>query len=276
METSTQDYTISCIDIKLVNIIIQSKDIKIYVGVWRFKQVCVKEVCTNDHTANELLVLSKCIHPNIVQFLGAETNERTTSIVFEYMENGTLTDYLQTVKLTKVEKLHMMIDILIGLNYLHNRLPNIILHRDLKPDNVLVNKYGQVKISDFGISKLVDNSLCNELSGHTGETGTYVWMSPEVLKHEPYNFKADMYSVGLILYFIWTEKIPFSNSNMNTIQLMFAKFKNTIQLGKTDDIVIDDVITRCCAYETHDRPDSAIIITDLRQLLSQFKTTRRK
>jgi len=269
METSTIDYTISCDDIEELETIRIHKGCKIYIGRWRFKTVCVKELQNNKDIDNELVVLSKCIHPNIVQFLGAETTTTKTSIVFEYMKNGTLSDYLKGNKVNMYQKIIIMIDVMIALNYLHNRKPDTVLHRDLKPDNILVNVHGQVKIADFGISKMVEGTN-KEMEGHTGETGTYVWMSPEVLKHEPYNYKADMYSVGLIIYFIWTEEIPFKNHNMNTIQIMFSKFRNELKLKKTHHIQLDDIIDRCCAYDMKIRPDSNVVITELQKILLHY------
>lgn len=266
METSSLDYTISCKDIVELEVIHACKARRIYKGLWRYQPVCVKEIRNSEDITNELSVLSKCIHPKIVQFLGAEATDSKTSIVFEYMDNGTLCEYLRSKPLSKAEKVTMMIDIVIGLNYLHKREPQIVLHRDLKPDNILVNQHGEVKIADFGISKLVEFGKCNELTGHTGETGTYVWMSPEVLKHEPYNYKSDMYSIGLILYYIWTERVPFKEDDMNTVQLMFAKFKNELVIKKTDNVELDDIIERCISYDSDHRPTCPTLIDELRRL----------
>ena len=66
-----------------------------------------------------------------------------------------------------------MKDITIGLNYLHNRKPSIIMHRDLKPDNIRVNEYGCVKIADFGISKLIFDNVDMNHAKHTGETPVF-------------------------------------------------------------------------------------------------------
>jgi serine/threonine protein kinase len=273
METSTLDYTIAMNDIVEDKTLLQYKNIRIYRGHWRHQIVCVKEItnisCTvNNDIKNELEILSKCIHPKIVQFLGANLTEYKTSIVFEYMNNGTLTEYLAHNTFSIIEKIHIIIDIIIGINYLHNREPNVILHRDLKPENILINQYGQIKISDFGISKLVQIHQSNQFTGHTGETGTYVWMSPEVLKHEPYNFKADIYSIGLLIYYIITEKIPFIETNMNTIQLMFAKFKNELIIEKTNDDFINIIIQECCLYNKELRPDSSYIIKKLQKYVT--------
>lgn len=267
METSVDDYAISCDDIKEIEVIVAASRHRIYKGLWRHQLVCVKEIKSEEGISNELHILSKCIHPKIVQFLGADTRYHKTSIVFEHMENGTLREYMQNTKLSNHTKITMMIDILIGINYLHNRDPHIILHRDLKPENILVNKHGQVKICDFGISKLVVHGECTEVTGHTGETGSYIWMSPEVLKHEPYNFKSDMYSLGLIFYFIWTEKIPFAELNMNTIQVMFAKYGHKLPPCETDHPPLNTIINRCCSYQSESRPTSSELITDFEALL---------
>jgi serine/threonine protein kinase len=273
METSTLDYTIAMNDIVEDKTLLQYKNIRIYIGHWRHQIVCVKEItnvsCTsNNDIKNELEILSKCIHPKIVQFLGANLTKNKTTIVFEYMSSGTLTEYLRNNTLSIFHKIHMIIDIIIGINYLHNREPNIVLHRDLKPENILINQYGQVKISDFGISKLVQIKQSKQFTGHTGETGTYVWMSPEVLKHEPYNYKADIYSIGLLIYYIITEKIPFIETNMNTIQLMFAKFKNELVIENTNDDFLDTIIQDCCMYDKELRPDSSYIIHKLQMYVN--------
>lgn len=272
METSTSDYTIDIDDLKETKVILQYEDVRVYEAIWRHQIVCVKELSSNiskkDIISNELKILSKCIHPKIVQFLGANISSNKVNIILEYMELGTLKDYLSENIIDDVKKIHIILDIAIGLNYLHNRTPNIVLHRDLKPENILINKYQQIKISDFGISKIVDNK---ELTGHTGETGSYVWMAPETLKHEPYNYKADIYSFGLIIYYVFTLSIPFSDTGMNTIQMMFAKFKNDLKISSTNNEFVDNLIIRCCNYESQSRPDTDDIIHSIKQFLHDKK-----
>lgn len=268
IQTLTEDYTISIHEITILDIIKTYKNCRIYKGLWRYQLICVKEITDcNDDITNELLVLSKCIHPKIVQFLGVDVVDNKTSLVFEYMDNGSIRDYIQSHSLSTTEKIKIMMDIAIGLNYLHNREPQIIVHRDLKPDNILVNKHGEAKIADFGISKLVENAKCDEPTGHTGETGTYIWMSPEVLKHEPYNYKSDIYSFGLLMYYIWTENYPFSEYEKNTIQLMYSKFNDDLEIGKTNFTLLDNLINECCDITPESRPNCVEIIQKLKEIV---------
>lgn len=268
MNTSSLDYLININNIQKETTIIKYNKVEIYIATWRkFQTVCIKQIENDTKVHNELVILSKCIHPKIVQFLGASRDLKYTYIMFEYMEKGNLEEYLINNALTYTEKYTLMLDIAIGLNYLHNRDPEIILHRDLKPANILINKHGEAKISDFGISKLINTEKSDLFNGHTGETGTYIWMAPEVLKHEEYNYKSDIYCLGLIFYFIWTERKPFIEYEMNTIQLMFAKFQNKLQVNINDNTQLDKLISKCCCYEKNDRPTSNDIIEELMDCL---------
>lgn len=258
-------------NVQRVDTIVMYQKVEVYIANWRtYQKVCVKKIFNEKEVDNELLVLSKCIHPKIVQCFGAAKDENFTHILFEYMENGNLEDYLLKVKLDNVKKITLMLDIAIGLHYLHNRKPEIILHRDLKPANILINKYGEAKISDFGISKLVTTETSDLFTGHTGEKGTYTWMSPEVLKHEEYNYKSDIYSLGLIMYYIWTERKPFHEEEMNTIQMMFAKFQNKLSVQVEDNHDLNELINQCCAFEKENRPSSNEMIDELIRIKNQL------
>lgn len=270
MNTSYVDYRINMNNIEHHTTLFKYKNIHIYLAKWRkYQIVCVKQIENDDKVDNELHILSKCIHPKIVQFLGTGKTDIHTYMLFEYMENGNLEEYISKVKLNAMQKYQLMLDICIGVHYLHNRKPEIVLHRDLKPGNILVNTHGEAKISDFGISKLINTEMCNVFTGHTGETGTYIWMSPEVLKHEEYNYKADIYCLGLILYFIWTEKKPFQDYNMNTIQLMFAKFQNKLDIIIDDNEDMNDLVNYCCAYDKDKRPNAEYVIEILSSFISR-------
>jgi serine/threonine protein kinase len=268
MNTSSIDYLINIDNIERDVTLLKYNKVDIYTAKWRkYQNVCVKQIDSNHKVDNELCVLSKCIHPKIVQFLGAGKKNNSTYIIFEYMDNGNLEDYISKVKLDKTDKIKLMLDITIGLHYLHNRTPEIVLHRDLKPANILINKHGEAKISDFGISKLINSEMSSKFSGHTGEMGTYMWMSPEVLKHEDYNYKSDIYGLGLIFYYIWTEIKPFCEYEMNTIQLMFAKFQNNVHVNVEDNEELNTLVNECCSYEKESRPESVNIIERLLTLI---------
>lgn len=257
--TTVSDYYIKKSEIKFKNTIYKTEYVNIYEGEWRYERICVKEIAVNGEINNELFVLSKCIHPKIVQFLGFTKQSDTVSIVFEYMDNGNLVEYMKKNKLTKEQKINIMIEITIAINYLHNRNPETIIHRDIKPTNILVNKYGNIKLSDFGISKIIQkvDASCD----NSNEKGTYIWMAPEVVMGINYNHTADIYSLGLLMYFIWTEKLPFEELNLITVQLMFMKIKNELCIALIEDNVeLNNLIHACTSYDKYERPNSSEII----------------
>ena len=259
MYTTQLDYIIND-DILYMKSVFEYKNVRVYKGLWRHQIICVKEVENNDKLDNELTILSKCIHPKIVQFIGMKKDEFKTSIMLEYMKQGNLKEYLKKTIIPDDKKYKIMKDITIGLHYLHNRQPNIVLHRDLKPENILVNEHGEVKISDFGISKLVNNSSRHNYKGHSGEQGTYIWMAPEVINHEPYNYLCDIYSLGLIIFYIWTGKLPFAETQMNTMQIMFAKINNNISVKIQDNIKLNNIVQSCTMFEKEKRPNTSDIL----------------
>jgi len=279
MNTTSDDYNVSLADIKILKVLKDFGSVKIYKALWKEQLVCIKEIqnsCYLKKTTcvdNELKILSKTIHPKIVQFLGAKKKRNTTTILFEYMEMGDLQDYIMDhrVKLDENSKFKLMYDISLGIHYLHHRKPHTIIHRDLKPANILVNKYGCPKICDFGLSKLIDHSILRKHTKHSGEKGTYIWMSPEVLDHKTYDSASDIYSLGLIFYFIWTSKIPFHSFKMNTIQIMFAKHQNTLTVEQTGNEPIDQLISSCVSFDPLRRPNTMDIVSVLRGLYDEDK-----
>ena len=105
----------------------------------------------------EIDIMSKLHHPNIVQFLGYIDDPFT--IILEYIPYGHLTANIK--KLNKKQKLSIMRDILKGLAYIHNRRPNNLIHRDIKPTNILLTNSKVAKIADFGLSKFYNLNKIN-------------------------------------------------------------------------------------------------------------------
>jgi serine/threonine protein kinase len=271
METSQTDYQIQLQDVRFVKILRRTEYVNIHLALWRHQIVCVKEIVEPSRSVErEISILTKCIHPKIVQFLGYSGKY----ILFEYMENGDLRDYMALYDraLTSMDRIRIMLDISIGLHYLHNRTPCGIFHRDLKPDNILVNRHGDVKIADFGVSKMVSSDETTKYKGHTGEMGTYMWIAPEVLQHQQYNYTADIYSLGLVFHYIWTSVLPFKHLHMTAIQLAFAKINNTIVIPSiNDNTLLNSIVEKCCTYDPMKRPNTADIIDLLHHIVSHLK-----
>ncbi|KAL0393326.1 UNVERIFIED_CONTAM: putative serine/threonine-protein kinase SIS8 [Sesamum radiatum] len=165
----------------------------------------------------EVSLMKRLRHPNILLFMGAVTSPQRLCIVTEFLPRGSLFRLLQrnTTKLERRRRIHMALDIARGMNYLHHLNPPII-HRDLKSSNLLVDRNWTVKVGDFGLSRLKNETYLTTKSGK----GTPQWMAPEVLRNDPADEKADVYSFGVILWELVTHKIPWDN--LNSMQVIGA------------------------------------------------------
>ena len=194
---------------------------KVYLAKWRETYVAAKVINSEILNTKKFLVLreldimSKLHHPNIVQFLGYI--DEPFIIIMEYIPKSNLQKNISF--LSKHQKVNIMRDILKALAYIHNRKPSSLIHRDIKPTNILLTKSKTAKISDFGLSKyynifrinshnainqLVNNQIFNtEL---TNNVGTERYMSPEQLGNLVYTHKTDIYSCGILLYEMFENK----------------------------------------------------------------------
>ena len=184
----------------------------------------------------EIALLRDLKHPNIVQYLGSQSETDTLNIFLEYVPGGSiakmLVDYGAMAE-TMVARLTKQV--LVGLAYLHSKG---IIHRDIKGANILVDSHGAVKISDFGISKRVQDSKTllseEELGGGGKKTGrrgagmagnrvsmqgSVFWMAPEVVKQTAYTRKADIWSLGCLVVEMLTASHPYPN--LSQLQAIF-------------------------------------------------------
>ena len=140
----------------------------------------------------ELRTLHQSAHPHVVPYHGAFFSDGSVSILLDYMNVGSLSDVAKVLgKIPERELASVSRCVLRGLAYLHGDMR--VIHRDVKPSNVLVNDAGEVKISDFGVSGQLANSVtkCNSW------VGTVTYMSPERISGGTYGFDSDVWSFAL-------------------------------------------------------------------------------
>ncbi|KAI3728130.1 hypothetical protein L6452_16760 [Arctium lappa] len=136
--------------------------------------------------------------------------------------------------------MRMALDVAKGMNYLHTSNP-IIVHRDLKTPNLLVDKNWVVKVCDFGMSRMKHHTFLSSKSA----AGTPEWMAPEVLRNEPSNEKCDVYSFGVILWELATLRVPWTE--MNSMQVVGAvgfQYRH-LDIPETVDPAVSRIITDC-------------------------------
>ncbi|XP_028056031.1 serine/threonine-protein kinase STY46-like isoform X3 [Camellia sinensis] len=179
----------------------------LYKGTFNSQDVAIKVLRAeylNDvqkEFAQEVYILRRVRHKNVVQFIGACTRPPSLCIVTEFMSGGSVYDFMHKRKgIFKLPALlKVAIDVSKGMNYLHQ---NNIIHRDLKAANLLMDESEVVKVADFGVARVETPS-----GVMTAETGTYRWMAPEVIEHKPYDRKADVFSFGVVLWELLTGKV---------------------------------------------------------------------
>lgn len=168
---------------------------------------------TRKQIIRELQIMHDCNHVNIIEFYGAFQQDGNIMICMQYMDLASL---------DKIYKTHGKINqficsiitkaVLNGLIYLYDE--HRIIHRDVKPSNILLNSHGDIKICDFGVSGILINSIANTF------VGTSAYMSPERIKGSDYTIKSDVWSLGISIIEIMDAQFPFQNNNMSVFELL--------------------------------------------------------
>jgi tetratricopeptide (TPR) repeat protein/predicted Ser/Thr protein kinase len=152
------------------------------------------------HFRNERQILAGLEHPNIARLLdGGATEDGRPYFVMEYIEGRPLDKYCDERKLSIAARLELFLVICSAVHYAHQRL---VIHRDIKPGNILVTREGQPKLLDFGIAKLTASAPEATLTAAAMMTPEYA--SPEQLRGQPITTASDVYSLGLLLYRLLT------------------------------------------------------------------------
>nr|KYP67463.1 Serine/threonine-protein kinase CTR1 [Cajanus cajan] len=243
---------------------------EVYRGDWHGTEVAVKKFLYQDISGesleefkSEVQIMRRLRHPNVVLFMGAVTRPPNLSIVTEFLPRGSLYRLIHRPnnQLDERRRLRMALDAARGMNYLHNSTP-VIVHRDLKSPNLLVDKNWVVKVCDFGLSRMKHSTFLSSRS----TAGTAEWMAPEVLRNELSDEKCDVFSYGVILWELCTLRQPWGG--MNPMQVVGAVGFQHRRLDIPDDVdpAIADIIRQCWQTDPKLRPTFAEIMAALKPL----------
>lgn len=157
---------------------------------------------------SEVEILRKLNCPFCADIYETFEDNEYFDIVMEYAENGSLYDRITKYgPLCEIDASNIMCELLFVLYTVHE---DGVLHRDLKLENILLDKYNNLRLIDFGMGKVIDTSVAM----HQTACGTPDYVAPEVILRQPYSCKADIWSVGVILYVLVTGHLPFHDDNM--------------------------------------------------------------
>ena len=164
---------------------------------------------------NESKAIAVLSHPNIVKVYDVSFGDRIQYIVMEYVEGITLKEYIEQQKVVNwKEAVHFVSQILLALQHAHDKG---IVHRDIKPQNIMLLQDGTIKVADFGIARFSRDGT----KTMTEEAiGSVHYISPEQARGEITDDKADIYSIGVVMYEMLTGQLPFQSDNAVSIAIM--------------------------------------------------------
>uniref|UniRef100_A0A8D0DWT0 Tyrosine-protein kinase n=1 Tax=Salvator merianae TaxID=96440 RepID=A0A8D0DWT0_SALMN len=185
----------------------------VHLGYWLDRmKVAIKTIRTGamseEDFVEEAQIMMKLSHPKLVQLHGVCMEHNPMCLVFEFLENGCLSDYLkrQRGSFSKEDLLGMCQDVCEGMAYLEQAS---VIHRDLAARNCLVGEFQVVKVSDFGMSRYV---LDDQYTSSVGTKYPIKWSAPEVFAYNRFSTKSDIWSFGVLMWEIFSEgKIPYEN-----------------------------------------------------------------
>ena len=203
--------------------------------------------------------IARLAHPNIVQIHDFGEQDNITYIVMEFVDGGTLKDRLRR-PLSPAEAVDFVIQAAEGLDCAHR---NGIIHRDVKPANMLLRKDGHLLLSDFGIAKLLETTTHLTRVG-TG-IGTPQYMSPEQGTGQAVDRRSDIYSLGIVLFHCLTGHVPFTADSPLTITVKHLHDPLPVEKMSIDNHVpepIVRVVVKMTAKQPHERYQSADVLID--------------
>ncbi|MBP3696606.1 MAG: Stk1 family PASTA domain-containing Ser/Thr kinase [Clostridia bacterium] len=203
---------------------------------------------------NESKAIAVLSHPNIVKVFNVSYGDRLQYIVMEYVEGITLKEYIeQQGKLGIKETVHFTMQILRALQHAHDKG---IVHRDIKPQNIMLLSNGNIKVTDFGIARF---SYSDTKTMTDSAIGSVHYISPEQARGGATDDRADIYSVGVVMYEMLTGQVPFQSDNSVSVALMQLQneAKKPRELNNNIPVGLEQIVIHAMRKNARERYQSA-------------------
>ncbi|KQK05350.1 dual specificity protein kinase shkB [Brachypodium distachyon] len=209
----------------------------------------------------EVTILSRLDHHNVIKLVGACSCPPVYCVITEFLSGGSLRAFLRKLecKSLPLEKIiSIALDIAHGMEYIHSQG---VIHRDVKPENILFDGEYCAKVVDFGVA--FEDVYCNTLED---DPGTYRWMAPEMCKRKPYGRKVDVYSFGLLLWELVSGSIPYEE--MTPVQAAFAVVNKNLRpvVPSSCPAPLRQLMEQCWSSQPDKRPEFSEVVPILENL----------
>ncbi|XP_078437209.1 leucine-rich repeat protein kinase family protein [Wolffia australiana] len=229
----------------------------------------------------EIELLSRVHHANLVRLVGFCYEKGEQMLIYEYVANGTLAEGLSGkagIRLSWIDRLRIALGSARGLTYLHELADPPIIHRDVKTANILLDDHLTPKVADFGLSKLVSDSV--KIVNETGVKGTMGYLDPEYFETQQLTDKSDVYSFGVVMLELLTGKKPIEK-NKYIVRAVREALKSPGGVKEVIDPAIRsapvlvglekfvDIAMQCVELLSEDRPTMREVVRELESILEK-------
>ncbi|PIA50236.1 hypothetical protein AQUCO_01300758v1 [Aquilegia coerulea] len=240
---------------------------------------------------NEADVVSKINHKNVVKLLGVCLESKVPMLVYEFVPNGTLSHHIYASSSRILSSWRICLKIVAetarALDYMHSDANPPIIHRDVKPSNILLDETYTAKVSDFGASKLIPKDRTIEPT--TQGQGTFGYFDPEFFQTGELTTKSDVYGFGVVLMELLSKQKPLSRGqsgeSISLVQVFTSALENN-QLDQvlkvpvatereTEDVkIVANLAVRCVSMSSKDRPTMTEVADVLNGLSKEYRSSQ--
>ncbi len=222
-------------------VLVYNEELKKYFAMKTLKKAYIKKYEQTKHTKEERKILEKIDYPFISKLYYAFQNEKKLFMITEYMPGGEMFYHLHNCEHFSEHKAKFYIaEIILAIDHLHK---NNILYRDLKPENILLDELGHIKLTDFGLSKIMNNI---EKDKTYTVCGTPIYVAPEVLTGKGYNKLVDWWSLGVLLYEFLAGYSPYKEQR---IKIDMKVYKKELEQDPLISDIAFDLIKKLCTFD---------------------------